>query len=181
MSNINFENIQSQIKQKIEDMNLKDKWARLKQTIEDLNLKDKWSKLKLKLDQLPIPKWQLVIITSVSVIVAIVSLVSKSSNNIAEYDQVDARRNESREMISDEYNVMLEEFAIKVERLAELIWDMKNSDNPFVYVKQVETLAAECEKLEKKLNAAPLNSRQKLYKNELKAKLEDYVRRLTWN
>lgn len=64
MSNINFENFLSQVKQKIEN----------------LNLKDKWGKFKLKLDQLPIPKWLLVIITSISVIVAIASFVSDSPN-----------------------------------------------------------------------------------------------------
>ena len=52
----------------------------LKQKIEDLNLKEKWSKFTLKLDQIPVPKWVLVIITFVSVVVAIVSLVSGGSN-----------------------------------------------------------------------------------------------------
>ena len=70
----------SQIKQKIEAMNLKDKWTQLKQKVEAMNLKEKWSTFKLKLDQLPIPKWLLVIITFISVIVAIASLLSKSPN-----------------------------------------------------------------------------------------------------
>ena len=81
----------------------------------------------------------------------------------------------------DKYDVMLEEFALKVDRLMDLIYDMSDSDNPFAYTKQIETLAAECEKLEKNLNRAPLDSRQKLYKNEIKAELEDAIRRLTWN
>ena len=89
MANINFEKIISQIKQKIENMNLKDKWYRVKQAIENMNLKDKWSKFKLTLDQIPIPKWMLVIMTFVSVVVAIASFVSKSPtsksyNNIVE-------------------------------------------------------------------------------------------------
>jgi hypothetical protein len=54
--------------------------SELKQKIEDLNLKEKWSKFTLKLDQIPVPKWVLVIITFVSVVVAIVSLVSGGSN-----------------------------------------------------------------------------------------------------
>lgn len=45
-----------------------------------MDLKDKWAKLKLKLDQVPIPKWLLVITTSISVIVAIASLVYDSPN-----------------------------------------------------------------------------------------------------
>ena len=52
----------------------------MKQKIENMDLKNKWANLKLKLDQIPIPKWLLVIITSISVIVAIVSLVSGGSN-----------------------------------------------------------------------------------------------------
>jgi hypothetical protein len=64
MANIDFKKILSQMKQKVED----------------LNLKEKWSKFTLKLDQIPVPKWVLVIITFVSVVVAIVSLVSGGSN-----------------------------------------------------------------------------------------------------
>lgn len=62
----------------------------LKQKIEDLNLKEKWSNFTLKLDQIPVPKWVLVIITFVSVVVAIVSLVSGGSNT-----NTDARTNTS--------------------------------------------------------------------------------------
>ena len=58
---------------------------------------------------------------------------------------------------------------------------MSDSDNPFAYVKQIETLAAECEKLHKKLKAAPLDSRQRLYVDQIYAELEDLIRRLTWN
>ena len=82
---------------------------------------------------------------------------------------------------SDEYDVMVEEFALKVDRIEDLILDMSDSNNPFAYVKQIETLAAECEKLHKKLKAAPLDSRQRLYVNEIYAGLEDLVRKLTWN
>ncbi|MEE1070443.1 MAG: hypothetical protein U0K81_08250, partial [Paludibacteraceae bacterium] len=71
MANINFEKIMSQTKQ----------------TIENMNLKDKWSKFKLTLDQIPIPKWMLVIMTFVSVVVAIASFVSKSPNDIVENKQ----------------------------------------------------------------------------------------------
>lgn len=160
MSNTNFERILSQVKQKIKD----------------LNLKDKWDKFKLKLDQLPIPKWLLVIITFISVIVAIASFGSKSPEN----KQFDSRKNEQYDP-SDEYDVMVEEFALKVDRLEDLILDMSDSDNPFAYTKQIETLGAECEKLHKKLKAAPLTSRQKLYVDEIYAELEDLIRRLTWN
>ena len=160
MSNINFKDFQSQVKQKIEN----------------LNLKDKWGKFKLKLDQLPIPKWQLVIITSISVVVAIVSFVSKSPEN----KQFDSRKTEQYDP-ADEYDVMVDEFALKVDRLEDLILDMSDSNNPFAYVNQIETLAAECEKLHKKLKAAPLDSRQRLYVNQTYAELEDLVRRLTWN
>ena len=161
MSNINFERILSQIKQKIKDM----------------NLKDKWSKLKFKLDQIPIPKWMLVIITSISVVVAIASFASKSptsdsSDNFVDSDQYDP---------SDQYDIILEEFALKADRLVDLILDASDSNHPFAYTKQIETLATECEKLEKQLNAAPLNKRQKLYKDEIKADVEDAIRRLTWN
>lgn len=176
MSNINFERILSQVKQKIANLNLKDKWLQIKQKIKDMNLKDKWSKFKLKLDQIPIPKWLLVIITSISVVVAIASFVSKSPEN----KQIDSRKKEQYDP-ADEYDVMVEEFALKVDRLEDLILDMSDSSNPFAYVKQIETLAAECEKLHKKLKAAPLDSRQKLYVNEIYADLEDLVRRLTWN
>ena len=160
MSNINFKIFLSQVKQKIEN----------------LNLKDKWGKFKLKLDQLPIPKWLLVIITSISVVVTIASFVYKSSEN----KQFDSRKTERYDP-ADEYDVMVEEFALKVDRIEDLILDMSNSDNPFAYVKQIETLAAECEKLHKKLKAAPLDSRQRLYVNEIYADLEDLIRRLTWN
>ena len=176
MSNSNFKSILSQVKQKIESLNLKDKWLQVKQKIESLNLKDKWDKFKLKLDQLPIPKWLLVIITSISVIVAIASFGSKSPEN----KQYDSRKNEQYDP-SDEYDVMVEEFALKVDRLEDLILDMSDSNNPFAYVKQIETLAAECEKLHKKLKAAPLDSRQRLYVDEIYAELEDLIRRLTWN
>ena len=64
MANIDFEKNLSQMKKKVED----------------LNLKEKWSKFTLKLDQIPVPKWVLVIITFISVVVAIVSLVSDGSN-----------------------------------------------------------------------------------------------------
>lgn len=168
----------SQLKQKIEDMNLKEKCSQVKQKIEDMNLKEKWSTFTLKLDQLPIPKWLLIIITSISVIVAIVALVPKSSTDIEE-GQYTMENFQSDP--SEEYDVMLEEFALKAERLLDLVYDMKNSDNPFMYTKQVETLATECQKLERKLSSAPLNSRQKLYKDEIKAELEDAIRRLTWN
>ena len=97
---------------------------------------------------------------------------SKSPNKIVENKQSDP---------TDENDIMLEEFALKVDRIIDLIYDMKESDHPFMYTKQIETLAAECEKLEKKLNAASLSSRQKLYKDEIKAELEDAIRRLTWN
>ena len=63
----------------------------------------------------------------------------------------------------------------------DLILDMSDSSNPFAYVKQIETLAAECEKLHKKLKAAPLDSRQRLYVDQIYAELEDLIRRLTWN
>ena len=170
MSTINFKSVLSQVKQKIES----------------LNLKDKWGKLKLKLDQLPIPKWLLVIITFISVIVAIASFGSKSSEN----KQIDSKKIASfgtkktenkQNDPTDEYDVMVEEFASKVDRIENLILDMSDSDNPFAYVKQIETLAAECEKLHKKLKAAPLDSRQRLYVNEVYAGLEDLIRRLTWN
>ena len=176
MSNINFKIFLSQVKQKIENLNLKDKWGKVKQKIENLNLKDKWGKFKLKLDQLPIPKWLLVIITSISVVVTIASFVSKSPEN----KQFDSRKTEQYNP-SDEYDVMVDEFALKVDRIEDLILDMSDRDNPFAYVKQIETLAAECEKLHKKLKAAPLDSRQRLYVNEIYADLEDLIRRLTWN
>ncbi|MBR4870902.1 MAG: hypothetical protein IKU96_01885 [Alistipes sp.] len=177
MSNINFERIMSQIKQKIEAMNLKDKWAQLKQKIEDMNLKDKWSTFKLKLDQLPIPKWLLIIITFISVIVAIVSLVSKGSNNIE--DGVYIVENEYDP--SEEYNEIVEEYALKASRLIDLLYDIKHSDNPFAYTKQIETTAAECVKLKGKLDSAPLNSRQRMYVDEIEGELEDEMRRLQWN
>ena len=82
---------------------------------------------------------------------------------------------------ADEYDVMVEEFASKVDRIENLILDMSDSDNPFAYVKKIETLAAECEKLHKKLKAAPLDSSQRLYVNEIYAELEDLIRSLTWD
>lgn len=102
--------------------------------------------------------------------------------NIVGYDfqQFDSRKKEQYNP-SDEYDVMVEEFALKVDRIEDLILDMSDSSNPFAYVKQIETLAAECEKLHKKLKAAPLDSRQRLYVNEIYADLEDLIRRLTWN
>ena len=160
MSNINIERILSQIKQKVKDMNLEDKWA----------------KFKLKLDQIPIPKWLLVIITTISVIVTIASFVSRSPEN----EQFDSRKTEQYDS-ADEYDVMVEEFALKVDRLENLILDMTDSDNPFAYTKQIETLAAECEKLHKKLKAAPLDSRQRLYVDQIYAELKDLIRNLTWN
>ena len=102
--------------------------------------------------------------------------------NIVGYDfqQFDSRK-KGQYNPSDEYDVMVEEFALKVDRIEDLILDMSDSSNPFAYVKQIETLAAECEKLHKKLKAAPLDSRQRLYVNEIYADLEDLIRRLTWN
>ena len=155
MSNINFERIMSQIKQKIEAM----------------NLKDKWSTFKLKLDQLPIPKWLLIIITSISVIVAIFSLVSRGSNNIEDGVYI----------VENEYNEIIEEYAMKASRLIDLLYDIKDSDNPFAYTKQIETTAAECVKLKEKLDSAPLNSRQRMYVDEIEGELEDEMRRLQWN
>ena len=76
---------------------------------------------------------------------------------------------------------MVEEFALKVDRLEDLILDASDSDQPLAYITPIETLAAECEKLHKKLKAAPLDSRQRLYVNEIYADLEDLIRRLTWN
>ena len=180
MANIKFEEILSQVKQKIEN----------------LNLKDKWSKFKLALDQIPVPKWLLVVITSISLVVTVVSFTSDDSKNVKENNLVVTNRqyNSNRQHNSnqqnnskaqsdaaDEYDVMLDEFMLKVERLKVLIYDAIDSDHPFAYTKQIETLAAECEKLEKQLNSAPLDSYQKLYKNEIKADLEDTLRRLTWN
>ena len=166
----------SQVKQKIEDMNLKEKCSQVKQKIEDMNLKEKWSTFTLKLDQLPIPKWLLIITTSISVIVAIVALVPNNSTDGSQYAMENFQSDPS-----EEYDVMLEEFALKADRLLDLVYDMKNSDHPFMYTKQVETLATECQELERKLSSAPLNSRQKLYKDEIKTELEDAIRRLTWN
>lgn len=80
----------------------------------------------------------------------------------------------------NQYDVMLDEFASKVDRIIDLIYDMSESDNPFAYTRQIETLAAECEQLEKQLNAAPLTSSQKAYKDEIKAELEDTIRRLSY-
>ena len=175
MANIKFEEILSQTKQKIAD----------------LNLKDKWSKFKLTLDQIPVPKWLLVIITSISLVVAVVAFASGGSDNVKGGRPVVVRNGQhssngqynpkAKSDAADEYDVMLDEFASKVDRLMGLIYDMSDSDNPFAYTKQIETLAAECEKLEKKLNNAPLDADQKLYKNEVKGELEDAIRRLTWN
>lgn len=160
MSNTNFERILSQVKQKIEA----------------LNLKDKWDKFKLKLDQIPIPKWMLVVVTFISVVVAIASFSSKSVEN----KQFDSRKTEQYDS-AGEYDAMVEEFALKVDRLEDLILDMSDSDNPFAYVNKIETLAAECETLHKKLKAAPLDSSQRLYVDQIYAELEDLIRRLTWN
>lgn len=175
MANIKFEEILSQIKQKIAN----------------LNLKDKWSKFKLTLDQIPVPKWLLVIITSISLVVAVVAFASGGSENVKGGRPIVVRNGQhssngqynpkAQSDASDEYDVMLDEFASKVDRIMGLIYDMSESDNPFAYTKQIETLAAECEKLEKKLNKAPLDSQQKLRKNEIKGELEDAIRRLTWN
>lgn len=175
MANIKFEEILSQTKQKIAD----------------LNLKDKWSTFKLTLDQIPVPKWLLVIITSISLVVAVVAFASGGSDNVKGGRPVVVRNGQhssngqynpkAESDAADEYDVMLDEFASNVDRLMGLIYDMSDSDNPFAYTKQIETLAAECEKLEKKLNNAPLDADQKLYKNEVKGELEDAIRRLTWN
>lgn len=108
--------------------------------------------------------------------------------NIVGYDfshkatnkQSDSRRNEQYDP-TEEYDVMIEEFALKIDRLEDLILDASDSDHPFAYTKQIETLATECEQLHKKLKAAPLDSRQRLYVDEIYADLEDLVRRLTWN
>ena len=82
---------------------------------------------------------------------------------------------------TEDYDVMIEEFALKIDRLEDLILDASDSEHPFAYTKQIETLATECEKLHKKLKAAPLDSRQRLYVNEIYADFEDLIRRLTWN
>ena len=108
--------------------------------------------------------------------------------NIVGYDfshkatnkQSDSRKNEQYDP-TEEYDVMIEEFALKIDRLEDLILDASDSDLPFAYTKQIETLATECEQLHKKLKAAPLDSRQRLYVNEIYADLEDLIRRLTWN
>ena len=161
MANINFKKNISQIKQKIENM----------------DLKDKWSKFKLTLDQIPIPKWMLVIMTFVSVVVAIASFVSKSPTSKSYNNIVENKQSAS----ADKYDVMLDEYALKIDRLIDLIDDMRlNSDDafaPFEYANKIEKLAKEIEKLEKQLKTAPLDSRQKLYKEEIEAELEDA---LTW-
>ena len=81
----------------------------------------------------------------------------------------------------DKYDLMLDEYALKIDRLIDLIDDMRlNSDDafaPFEYANKIEKLAKEIEKLEKQLKKAPLDSRQKLYKEEIEAELEDA---LTW-
>ena len=108
--------------------------------------------------------------------------------NIVGYDfshkatnkQSDSRKNEQYDP-TEEYDVMIEEFAFKIDRLEDLILDASDSDHPFGYTKQIETLATECEQLHKKLKAAPLDSRQRLYVDEIYADLEDLIRRLTWN
>lgn len=94
--------------------------------------------------------------------------------------QSDSRKNEQYDP-TEEYDVMIEEFALKIDRLEDLLLDASDSDHPFAYTKQIETLATECEQLHKKLKAAPLDSRQRLYVDEIYADLEDLVRRLTWN
>ena len=181
MANINFEKIMSQTKQTIENMNLKDKWYRVKQAIENMNLKDKWSKFKLTLDQIPIPKWMLVIMTFVSVVVAIASFVSKSPNDIVENKQSTS----ADKYDDDKYDLMLDEYALKINRLINLIDDMRlNSDDafaPFEYANKIEKLAKEIEKLEKQLKKAPLDSKQKLYKEEIEAELEDALRWFKYN
>ena len=166
MANINFEKIISQIKQKIENM----------------NLKDKWSKFKLTLDQIPIPKWMLVIMTFVSVVVAIASFVSKSPTSKSYNNIVENKQSASADKYDDDkYDVMLDEYALKIDRLIDLINDMCLNSNdafaPFEYSNKIDKLAKEIEKLEKQLKKAPLDSRQKLYKEEIEAELEDA---LTW-
>ena len=141
-----------------------------------MNLKDKWSKFKLKLDNLPISKWLLVIITFISVVVAIASFVSKRPNN---------EQYSTEESTQEDYGVMLTEYEMKANRLIRLIRDARKASKdvfaPFDYANQIQALAAECEKLGRSLNDAPLNSRQKLYKEQTEAKLEDALRRFKWN
>ena len=76
---------------------------------------------------------------------------------------------------------MLDEYALKIDRLIDLINDMCLNSNdafaPFEYSNKIDKLAKEIEKLEKQLKTAPLDSRQKLYKEEIEAELEDA---LTW-
>ena len=75
---------------------------------------------------------------------------------------------------------MLDEYALKIDRLIGLIYDAKDTNDafaPFEYANKIEKLAKEIEKLAKQLQAAPLDSRQKLYKEEIEAELEDA---LTW-
>ena len=170
----------SQVKQTIEKMNLKEKWSKVKQTIEEMNLKEKWSKFKLFLDQIPIPKWMLVIMTSISVIVAIVSFASMSPTSESYNDIVESNQHDP----SNQYDIMLDEYAMKVDRLIDLIDDARNSNDalaPLAYASKIENVAKEAEKLAKKLKAAPLNKRQKLYKEEIEAELEDALRWFQYN
>ena len=169
MANINLEKNISQIKQKIENM----------------NLKDKWSKIKLTLDQIPIPKWMLVIMTFVSVVVAIASFVSKSPTSKSYNNIVENKQSASADKDDDDkYDLMLDEYALKIDRLIGLIYDAKDTNDafaPFEYANKIEKLAKEVEKLAKQLQAAPLDSRQKLYKEEIEAELEDALRWFKYN
>jgi hypothetical protein len=165
----------------MEKINVEKIISQIKQTIEEMNLKDKWSTFKLKLDQIPIPKWMLVIITSVSVVVAIASFASKSHNNNVE----NQRFAHTDDYDADKYDTMLEEYASKSYRLIGLIEDMRMNSHdafaPFEYANKIEKLAKEVEKLALKLQNAPLNSRQKLYKDEIEADLEDAMRWFKYN
>ena len=97
--------------------------------------------------------------------------------------QSDSRKNEQDDL-TEEYDIMLDEYAMKVDRLIDLIDDARNSNDalaPLAYASKIETLATECEKLHKKLKAAPLDKRQKLYKEEIEAELEDALRWFQYN
>ena len=79
---------------------------------------------------------------------------------------------------------MLDEYAFKIDRLIGLIYDAKDTNDalaPFEYANKIEKLAKEVEKLAKQLQAAPLDSRQKLYKEEIEAELEDALRWFKYN
>ena len=157
----------------------------MKQKIENMNLKDKWSKIKLTLDQIPIPKWMLVIMTFVSVVVAIASFVSKSPTSKSYNNIVENKQSASADKDDDDkYDLMLDEYALKIDRLIGLIYDAKDTNDafaPFEYANKIEKLAKEIEKLAKQLQAAPLDSRQKLYKEEIEAELEDALRWFKYN